>query len=298
MGRARARHRSRRALRAEHITREALAGQSRRLAGRVDDSIVSVNPKIGATWLVSRQAPGEGARAWTRLRASAGTGIRPPDAFEIAFTDNPALKPERSKSVEVGVTQALLGGAVSLDATTFFNRYDDLIISVGQLSDISRYRTDNISNARARGVEVSAAYRPAARPASARPTRFSTRRSARSIERRRRRHPTRWAIGCCDGRSIKAALDFTWTTARATAFASLAARGTTLDAEPAFGPSGGLFENPGRAVVDTGGSFRVVRGVDVFARVLNLFDKAYEEVLGFPAPGRTAFAGVRLAAGR
>ena len=67
-------------------------------------------------------------------------------------------------------------------------------------------------------------------------------------------------------------------------FASLAARGTTLDAEPAFGPSGGLFENPGRTVVDTGGSFRVVRGVEVFARVLNLFDKAYEEVLGFPAP--------------
>jgi outer membrane cobalamin receptor len=47
-----------------------------------------------------------------------------------------------------------------------------------------------------------------------------------------------------------------------------------------------------------GGSFRVVRGVEVYARVLNLFDRTYEEVLGYPAPGRTAFAGVRIAARR
>ena len=52
-----------------------------------------------------------------------GTGIRPPDAFEIAFTDNPGLKPERSNSVEFGVTQTLAGGAVQLDATAFFNQY-------------------------------------------------------------------------------------------------------------------------------------------------------------------------------
>jgi len=32
--------------------------------------------------------------------------------------------------------------------------------------------------------------------------------------------------------------------------------------------------------------------------VLNLFDRAYEEVLGYPAPRRTAYVGVRLAASR
>ncbi len=283
-------------LRAEHITREALAVNNALAAG--DDSLVSVNPKIGVTWLLSRQAPGQGARAWTRLRVSAGTGIRPPDAFEIAFTDNPALKPERSKSVELGVSQALLGGALSLDAATFFNRYDDLIISVGQLSDISRYRTDNISNARARGVEISAVYRPVA-ATSLRASYTFLDAEIRAIDQTSQA-PSPYQVGDPLLRRPRhhAALDFAWTTARATVFASLAARGTTLDAEPAFGPSGGLFENPGRAVVETGGSFRVVRGVDVFARVLNLFDKAYEEVLGFPAPGRTAFAGIRVAAGR
>jgi vitamin B12 transporter len=66
----------------------------------------------------------------------------------------------------------------------------------------------------------------------------------------------------------------------------------------AFGPSGGLYDNPGYAVVNVGGAFRVVRGVDAVARVLNLFDRAYEEVLGFPAPGRMFFAGIRIAARR
>ena len=43
------------------------------------ETIHSVNPKIAASFLA-----GEG----TRFHGAFGTGIRPPDAFEIAFTDN------------------------------------------------------------------------------------------------------------------------------------------------------------------------------------------------------------------
>ena len=86
--------------------------------------------------------------------------------------------------------------------------------------------------------------------------------------------------------------------ARDRVFARCRVRGETLDAEPAFGPSGGLYTNPGHTVVDLGGSCASVRGVEVFARALNLFDRDYEEVLGYPAPGRTAFVGVRFAVGR
>jgi vitamin B12 transporter len=38
--------------------------------------------------------------------------------------------------------------------------------------------------------------------------------------------------------------------------------------------------------------------VEIYARVMNLMDRDYEEVLGFPSPGRTAFVGVRLATRR
>ena len=74
--------------------------------------------------------------------------------------------------------------------------------------------------------------------------------------------------------------------------------GETLDAEPAFGPSGGLYTNPAYSVFNIGGSWRVVRQVEIFARALNLFDRRYEEVFGYPAPGRTGYVGARVAVGR
>jgi outer membrane receptor protein involved in Fe transport len=93
-------------------------------------------------------------------------------------------------------------------------------------------------------------------------------------------------------------VDALWSRGEMNAFAQVFIRGDALDAEPAFGPSGGLYVNDGRTVVNLGGGWRPVRVVDVFARVLNLFDRQYEEVFGYPAPGRTVFAGARLAVGR
>ena len=280
-------------LRAEHITREAFIVNT-----FADDAVVSVNPKVSASWVISRALPNEGARAWTRLRVAGGTGIRPPDVFEIAFTDNPGLKPERSRSGEIGIIQALAAGAVQLDATGFFNQYDDLIISVGSLRDVSRYRTDNVSNARARGLELGAAWR-AARGLSVRASYTLLDTEIRAVDGRAQA-PSPYQVGDALLRRPRhhgsAVVD--WTSARGTLFAQLDSRGATLDAEPAFGPSGGLYDNPGRTIVDFGGSLRVGRGVDAFARVLNLFDRGYEEVFGFPAPGRTVFAGVRLATRR
>ncbi|HXG86857.1 MAG TPA: TonB-dependent receptor [Vicinamibacterales bacterium] len=280
-------------LRAEHITRDAYAAN-----GFADDAVVSVNPKVSLSWLISPSLPNQGATAWTRLRISGGTGIRPPDLFEIAFTDNPGLKPERSRSGEAGVTQALAGGAVQLDATGFFNQYDDLIISVGSLRDVSRYRTDNVSNARARGLELGAAWR-AARGVNLRASYTFLDTEIRAVDGLAQA-PSPYRVGDALLRRPRhhgsAIID--WTSTRASLFAQLDHRGATLDAEPAFGPSGGLYANPGRTLVDFGGSLRVGGGVDAFARVLNLFDRGYEEVFGFPAPGRTVFAGVRLATRR
>ena len=89
-----------------------------------------------------------------------------------------------------------------------------------------------------------------------------------------------------------------WTRSRVSAFAQVLMRGETLDAEPAFGPTGGLYANPGYTVANLGGSWRPVAASTSSARVLNLFDRQYEEVFGYPAPRRTAFVGVRVAAGR
>jgi outer membrane cobalamin receptor len=278
-------------LRAEHITREAFV-----VNGFADDAVVSINPKVSMSWLVSRSRPGD--RSWTRVRAAAGTGIRPPDVFEIAFTDNPGLAPERSQSVEAGVTQALAGGAIQIEATSFFNSYDDLIVSVGSLQDVSRYRTDNVSNARARGVELGGAWQRAdgihARVAY---TWLDT--EILAVDNSAQA-PSPYQVGDALLRRPRhsGSLTVGWTHLRGSMFTTIDSRGETLDAEPSFGPSGGLYRNPGRTVVDLGGALRLVRSVEVFARVLNLLDRDYEEVLGYPSPGRTAFVGVRVASRR
>jgi outer membrane cobalamin receptor len=70
------------------------------------------------------------------------------------------------------------------------------------------------------------------------------------------------------------------------------------DVDPTLGTFGGMFDAPGYAVWNVGASFGLVPHVEIYGRVTNLFDRAYEEVFGFPALGRGAYAGLRVAAGR
>jgi outer membrane receptor protein involved in Fe transport len=234
----------------------------------------------------------------TRVHASAGTGIRPPDAFEIAFTDNAELEPERSRSIEAGVSHVVARG-LDVDVTAFWNDYDDLIVAVGRsLADASRYRTDNVSNARAQGLEVAgrwhlgtglsidAAYTflsteiLAVDRASVAPDPFSV---GDPLIRRPRHQASLQAIAA---------------RGPVTGFVEAGARGRTLDIEPNYGAFGGLFENAGFVALNAGVTVRVHRVVDVFVRGLNLTDRWYEETLGFPALGQSGVAGVRLALGR
>ena len=85
---------------------------------------------------------------------------------------------------------------------------------------------------------------------------------------------------------------------RVVAFFDVGGRGETLDVEPNFGTFGGLFPNKGYVVANTGVTVHVHRTVDAFARVTNLFDRSYEEVLGYPALGRSAIGGLRFALSR
>ncbi|HYB95395.1 MAG TPA: TonB-dependent receptor, partial [Vicinamibacterales bacterium] len=93
-------------VRTERITRSALDADPLAFQPRPplpEETVTSVNPKLAGALLIAGD-PGSGSS--TRVRGAFGTGIRPPDAFEIAFTDNPGLKPERSTSGEVGLSQA------------------------------------------------------------------------------------------------------------------------------------------------------------------------------------------------
>jgi outer membrane cobalamin receptor len=287
-------------VRVERITRDALAANPSSFSARpafAADTVISVNPKITAAWTLHASDRPSGAT--TRLRASAGTGIRPPDAFEIAFTDNDGLAPERSRSVDAGLVQTWRGGAVQADATLFLNRYDDLIISVGRLSSASRYRTDNIANARARGAELALAWRPTA-AVSARGHYTFLDTEVLAVDGSATQAPPPFAVGDRLLRRPRhqGAVDLTWTGRRLQAFATATVRGETLDVEPSFGTFGGLFENRGYAMLSVGGAWTIAARVSMHARVVNALGADYEDVFGYPALGRTLYAGLRVAARR
>src|SRR5262249_25755650 len=65
-------------------------------------SIIKVSPRISTAFLLRDPADGSSVGA-TRVHSSFGTGIREPNGFELAFTDNPKLKPEQSTSVDAGI---------------------------------------------------------------------------------------------------------------------------------------------------------------------------------------------------
>ena len=260
------------------------------------DSVVSVNPKFAAAFHPRTTRGSE-----TKLRAAFGTGIRPPDAFELAFTDNPGLEPERSRSVEAGIEQALAGGHLAFDATWFHNTFDDLIVAVGRFVESSRYRTDNISNARAKGVELgsSARLHAAAADVQARITYTFLDSEILAVDRAGTA-PSPFVVGqaLLNRPRHRWAADAAISHGRATAWVRGAGRGRVLAVEPSYGTFGGLFGASGYGVWNAGASWRVSRQLELFGRVENLFDRRYEEIFGFPALGRGAFGGVRVAAGK
>jgi outer membrane cobalamin receptor len=296
-------------VRAEYIRRDQLEASPNPFVPRPPfgtDTVVSVNPRLSAAYVL--RSTGEGARpasgpAWlstTRLRAAAGTGIRPPDAIEIAFTDNPHLRPERSRSAEAGIEQNFAGAAGRVELTAFFNRYDDLIVAVGPaFGDASRYRTDNISNASAGGLEAAGAYR-ARWGLDLRVTYTFLRSQILAVDGEPGLAPAPFKVGDPLLRRPRhqGSVDLVFARSRLTAFAQVGARGRVLDVEPTLGTYGGLFFNPGYAVANAGVSIRLTRSFEVLARVSNLFDRHYEEALGFPSPGRLATVGVRVAFSR
>jgi outer membrane cobalamin receptor len=285
-------------VRVERIARTALAADpvfnfpARPALG--EDVVWSVNPKASVSWF-ARQ-PGE--RGWTRIRAGAGTGIKPPTGFDIAYTNNPSLKPERSRSFDIGVEQSFGASAFVADATWFANRYDDLIVGVrAAFAGASQYRTDNIANARSRGLEVGARWVGAGG--------FSVRAAwtyldteILGIDNFPAQAPPPFAVG---GQLVRrprqqGSIDASWSGARASAFFTVNGRGKMADLEPNFAST--LVDNPGYATVAAGGSLRVTRGVEVYGRVTNLLDREYEDAFGFPALGRAGMVGIRVTGSR
>jgi vitamin B12 transporter len=111
----------------------------------------------GSAVFVAHQGSGM-AFGDTRIRASAGTGVKEPtmlESFGLSFYahGNPDLKPERARSTELGVEQRFARDRARVEISYFDNHYQDVIDVITTDPSTFEGRFANVAETQARGVE-------------------------------------------------------------------------------------------------------------------------------------------------
>ena len=251
-----------------------------------------VVPRAGAVF-AARYATG----FWgdTRARVSYGQGIEEPTLLESFNTDpcslgNPNLRPQRSRTVNVGVDQYLADDRFRVSATYFADRFRDLIAFVVVPQAGCPFGDTQVLNtdlSRSRGVNFSTAIRllhwlslngnyslddTRVLRSSTASTGFQV--PGQHLLRRPVNSGNVWLNANYRGLNFNVNAYFT---------------GARTDSD--FDGLG-LTRNPGYTRFDLASSYAIGRGISLYARAANLFDKQYQDAIGFPALGRDVRVGM------
>jgi vitamin B12 transporter len=285
---------------------------------------LAANPKIAVSFL-ARKHRDSAAGGATRLRASFGTGIKEPtldEAFgpSVFALGNPSLDPERATSFDAGVEQEFFGRRLSLDLTYFDNRFRDLIIFEStaffepiRLADGTLTNFVNADRASGRGVEVTANARPGGALSRLRVSgsyTFLRSRLDRAADVLTFLPPTfdgvfvpnpELGLPLLRRPRHSGAFEATWIDQRFDVIVDGSIVGKRRDFIPfpfaKFDVSGKPIYSEGYAKLNAAASFHLKNSVSVFARVENLLNRDYQEVLGFPAYRLNFSAGLRIRVG-
>jgi vitamin B12 transporter len=269
------------------------------------------NNSAFGTFTTYRVAGAYRVLASTSLRASVGTAFKEPTFDQMSTTSpyargNPALRPERARSWEAGVTQQVAGELLTLSATYFNQRFRDVI----QYNPAPPSALDpnyiNIAAANADGVEVEARVVSTPRwDLAASYTRLITKVTDAGVDagpgatyvagERLLRRP-----------SDLASLNIGFRPAplharvRPTLSAAVHYVGNRVDIDfekftrveaPAY------LTADLAADVELPTTWRAIPALAVTARVDNVLNKSYQQIYGFQSPGRAVLVGARVSAG-
>jgi len=229
----------------------------------------------------------------TKFRTSYATGFRAPTLNDLFFQGfgNPNLRPEKSKSFDVGVDQTLFQGRLQLNAGYFWNRYHDLIQFASAPSLLCPPNTFgfcpiNVADAKSQGWELGfKATIMKGLEAWGQYTYTLTRDFDRPDnplggDKRLPRWPIDQfsvGVGYQPIDSVRVTLDYRF----------VGARNNDLTNTPA--QKQGSF-----GVVNAVATYDVTKRVQLYGRVDNLLNQKYEEVLYFGTPIRSVYGGMRI----
>jgi vitamin B12 transporter len=214
----------------------------------------------------------------TKLRGSVGTGFKAPSLVQLYSSyGNKDLQAETSTGWDVGVDQDIVKETVSTFFTFFRTSYNDLITF-----NPSTYILENITQSYAQGCEIGSNIEATDSLSLRIAYTYTDTENETTGESllRRPRNKNSLSLVYAPTEKVRAQLQWRVYSSRFD---------NNFNTNPPSRVSLG-----GYGIVDVAISYRILDSVELFTRVDNLFDKEYQEVLGFGTMGAAAYAGVRL----
>ena len=214
----------------------------------------------------------------TNIRLSYGEGFKAPSLYQLydTYSGNSALRPERSKSYDIGFDQSLDGDKAVLSLTAF--RRD----TRNQINyDYATYTYGNLDRTRAKGVEATLTLKPVEALTVAASYSYVDARDRSGGATDGNRLPRRAA------NAVSVSADYLWSFGLSTG-ATLTMVGDSYD------DTANTRRLDGYALAGLRASFPVGDHLEVYGRIDNLFDADYATAYGYGTYGRSAYGGVRV----
>ena len=212
-----------------------------------------------------------------KLRASYGTGARAPGLYQLfdPTYGNPGLKPEKSRGGDAGLDLSFTEG-LTAQLSYFFNRKHNEINFDGSRPPFGGY--EQFGRTRAQGVEIGVAAKPWPWLSLSQTYGYA------EVD-------VQDAVTGAYADSGRPRYSGTTTvTLSPIPRASLGARMRFRDGDASG--YGGVTQS--YTTVDVLGSYGITERIELYGRVVNLFDKHYQVIYGTETLGLSAFGGVRV----
>lgn len=217
-----------------------------------------------------------------RLHASYGTGVKTPTFYErfgsfLEFVGNPDLKPEENRSWDIGIEQSFWHSKAKIGLTYFNAKLEDEINGFNRLPSGGFTAINMDGTSRRQGIEVIAdinllenteltssySWLDATQPSGA----------MESREVRRPRH------------SANVNLVHTFLNQKAQVNLNFSFTGEQIDA-------GMVLDD--YMLVNVAASYDISDNISLYSRIENIFDKNYQDILGYQPPGVAGILGVKI----
>ena len=234
----------------------------------------------------------------TLVRANLGTGRKAPTFIERfgffpgQFTGNPDLKPEKSKSFDLGIDRLLFDNAVEIQLAVYYQNLEDEINGFVFNPDTFLFTAENIDGDSIRkGVEAAATFNLTENLSFGGSYTYtdSTENDSSGNDVRELRRPRHSG-------SLNGSFRFQDERAKLTVVADYGGTSTDIFFPP-FPLPPEIVSLESFWLLGLTASYDINKNTNIFVRANNLLDEDYEQVYGYRAPGRSAFLGVRLGFG-